>query len=167
MYFRKLEELEKTMANDPIALDAIQKLDIWLINLTHENAKYINPLQFATDSKIMAATAAHVIEEAYKLGLFKKFYRVISPRMEPLIDGWSKESIEAEIEDNEIYSTDEDRYIPASECQFVLYYRLVDTPSNLPKYITKPKKEKAPLYSNKYVEAVGDDRLKQEYEGAW
>lgn len=167
MYFKKLEELEKAMKNDPIALDAIQKLDIWLINLTHENAKYINPLQFATDYKIMAATAAHVIEKAYKIGLFKKFYRVISPRMEPLIDGWSKESVEAEIGNNEIYSVDEDRYIPVSECQLVLYYRLVDTPSNLPEYITKPKKERAPLYSNKTVKNMGNMELCREYEGAW
>lgn len=167
MYFKKLKELEKKMQGDPVALDAIQKLDIWLINLTHENAKYINPLQFATDSRIMAATAAHVIEEAYKLGLFKKFYRVISPRMELLIDGWSKESIEAEIENNEIYSPNEDRYIPASECQFVIYYRLADTPTNLPEYIEKPKKEKAPLYSNKTVKRMGDTKLCREYEGAW
>ncbi len=66
MYFKKLEELEKTMKNDLIAIDAIQKLDIWLINLSHENTKYINPLQFATDYNIIAATAAHIIEKAYK-----------------------------------------------------------------------------------------------------
>lgn len=167
MYFKKLEELKKVMKNDPIALDAIQKLDIWLINLTPENAKYINPLQFALDYKILAATAAHVIEKAYEQGLFKKFYRVISPRMEPLIDGWTKESIEAEIKNNEIYSDDEDRYIPVSECQFVLYYRLVDTPSNIPEYVMKPKKEKAPLYSNKTVNTMGNMELCREYEGAW
>ncbi|WP_242335310.1 MULTISPECIES: hypothetical protein [Lactobacillaceae] len=167
MYFKKLEELEKTMKNDLIAIDAIQKLDIWLINLSHENTKYINPLQFATDYNIIAATAAHIIEKAYKLGLFKKFYRVISPRMEPLIDGWSKESIEAGIENNEIYSIEEDSYIPVSECQFVLYYRLVDTPSNLPKYITEPKKVRAPLYSDKTVKSIGNIQLCKEYEGAW
>lgn len=167
MYFEKLKKLETIEKNDPLALDAIKKLDIWLVNLSHTQAEYINPLQFAEDYKIDAAIAAHVIEEAYKQGLFTKFYRVVSSKMEPLIDGWSKKQIEDEFEDNEIYSDIEDRYISIAECQFIIFYRLVDEPINLPKYITKPKKEKAPLYSNKVVEAIGDDRLKREYEGAW
>ena len=160
MYFKKLNNLEKIYKHDSLTLDAIKKLDVWLVNLSHQASKYINPLQFAQENHLKYAIAAHVFELAYQERMFKVFYRVYSSTGEVLSEVWSKDQIPSET-----YSFEENRYIPSEEFQIAIFFQLVDEPisANLPSYLTNTKKVRAPLFSNNTVEECKDSALQKIY----
>lgn len=163
MYFKKLKEYENQIESEPVEERlAIKELDSWLISLSRNRADQINPLQFAIDKNIRWEIAASIFSNLAKVGLFRRFFRILTDGGEFIYESWGYPE-----EDADFYSFDQNRYLKLNECQIAIYYKLVDSPER-EGIFQKDYNENfsAPPYSQRTVTESHNKELQDYYAAA-